>query len=142
MNSRRPSPPAWKRRNTRSSTSAGHPPALIGLFAALAATAALGQEGEAARGTPAPSADAPAVIPEQRPRVGLVLAGGGAKGAAHVGVLKVLEQMHVPVDCIAGTSVGALVGGGYASGIPASDMEIFLRGVDWRRVIGGLGKRN
>ena len=46
-----------------------------------------------------------------RPRVGLVLAGGGAKGGAHVGVLKVLEQMHVPVDCIAGTSMGALVGG-------------------------------
>ena len=69
----------------------------------------------------------------QRPRVGLVLAGGGAKGGAHVGVLKVLEQMHVPVDCIAGTSMGALVGGGYASGIPASDMDTFIRGVNWRR---------
>ena len=78
----------------------------------------------------------------QRPRVGLVLAGGGAKGGAHVGVLKVLEQMHVPVDCIAGTSMGALVGGGYASGIPASDMDTFIRGVNWRRVIGGLGRRN
>jgi NTE family protein len=107
---------------------------LIGLFAALAATAVLAEEGEAGRNAPA--------SPEQRPRVGLVLAGGGAKGGAHVGVLKVLEQMHVPVDCIAGTSMGALVGGGYASGIPASDMEIFLRGVDWRRVIGGLGRRN
>ena len=53
-----------------------------------------------------------------RPRIGLVLAGGGAKGGAHVGVLKVLEEMHVPIDCIAGTSMGALVGGGYASGIP------------------------
>ena len=48
----------------------------------------------------------------------LVLSGGGAKGGAHVGVLKVLEEMHVPIDCIAGTSMGALVGGGYASGIP------------------------
>jgi NTE family protein len=53
-----------------------------------------------------------------RPRIGLVLAGGGAKGGAHVGVLKVLEEMHVPIDCIAGTSMGALIGGGYASGIP------------------------
>jgi Patatin-like phospholipase len=48
---------------------------------------------------------------------------------AHVGVLKVLEEMHVPVDCIAGTSMGALVGGGYASGIPAAQLEEFLKGI-------------
>ena len=77
-----------------------------------------------------------------RPRVGLVLAGGGAKGGAHVGVLKVLEEMHVPVDCIAGTSMGALAGGGYASGIPAEQLEEFLRGVKWKQVIGGLGRRS
>ena len=55
----------------------------------------------------------PAIVAESldRPRVGLVLAGGGAKGGAHVGVLKVLEKLHVPIDCIAGTSMGALVGG-------------------------------
>ena len=50
-------------------------------------------------------------MPDARPRVGLVLAGGGAKGGAHVGVLKVLEELNVPIDCIAGTSMGALVGG-------------------------------
>jgi NTE family protein len=77
----------------------------------------------------------------QRARVGLVLAGGGAKGGAHVGVLKVLEEMHVPIDCIAGTSMGALVGGGYASGIPAAQLEEFLDGINWRHVIGGLGQR-
>ena len=76
-----------------------------------------------------------------RPRIGLVLAGGGAKGGAHVGVLKVLEQMHVPVDCIAGTSMGALVGGGYASGIPAADLEKFVTQIDWKRVVGGQGRR-
>jgi NTE family protein len=76
-----------------------------------------------------------------RPRVGLVLAGGGAKGGAHVGVLKVLEQMHVPIDCIAGTSMGALVGGGYASGIPAAEMQKFLVGINWPKVIGGVGLR-
>jgi NTE family protein len=76
-----------------------------------------------------------------RPRVGLVLAGGGAKGGAHVGVLKVLEEMHVPIDCIAGTSMGALVGGGYASGIPADKMQIFLDGINWKRVVGGVGTR-
>lgn len=76
-----------------------------------------------------------------RPRVGLVLAGGGAKGGAHVGVLKVLEELHVPVDCIAGTSMGALVGGGYAAGIPAADIEKFLLGVQWKKVVGSEGRR-
>ena len=76
-----------------------------------------------------------------RPRVGLVLAGGGAKGGAHVGVLKVLEELHVPIDCIAGTSMGALVGGGYASGIPARDLEKFVTGIDWKTVVGGAGVR-
>jgi NTE family protein len=76
-----------------------------------------------------------------RPRIGLVLAGGGAKGGAHVGVLKVLEEMHIPIDCIAGTSMGALVGGGYASGIPAADLQKFLVGIDWPRVVGGVGLR-
>jgi NTE family protein len=77
-----------------------------------------------------------------RPRVGLVLAGGGAKGGAHVGVLKVLEELQVPVDCIAGTSMGALVGAGYASGIPAAELEEFLVGVNWKSVVGGLGQRD
>jgi NTE family protein len=61
-----------------------------------------------------------------RPRVCLVLSGGGARGAAHVGVLKVLEEMRVPVDCIAGTSMGSIVGGAYASGMPVADMERVL----------------
>lgn len=79
--------------------------------------------------------------PPQRPRVGLVLAGGGAKGGAHVGVLKVLEEMHVPIDCIAGTSMGALAGGGYASGIPADQLQAFIDSIDWKRVVGGVGTR-
>jgi NTE family protein len=58
----------------------------------------------------------------QRPRICLVLSGGGARGAAHVGVLKVLEEMHVPVDCIAGASMGAIVGGSYASGMGSAQM--------------------
>jgi NTE family protein len=53
---------------------------------------------------------------QRRPRIGLVLSGGGARGAAHIGVLKVLEELRVPVDYIAGTSMGAIVGGSYASG--------------------------
>jgi NTE family protein len=77
-----------------------------------------------------------------RPRIGLVLAGGGAKGGAHIGVLKVLEELHVPIDCIAGTSMGALVGGGYASGIPAAELEEFIVGIDWQKVVGSQGRRD
>ncbi|HEU5468996.1 MAG TPA: patatin-like phospholipase family protein [Steroidobacteraceae bacterium] len=79
--------------------------------------------------------------PGERPRIGLVLAGGGAKGGAHVGALKVLEEMRVPVDCIAGTSIGALVGAGYATGQPAAEIEKFVTGIDWAAVIGGVGRR-
>ena len=66
-----------------------------------------------------------------RPRIGLVLSGGGARGAAHIGVLKVLEENHVPVDAIAGTSMGAVVGGLYASGLSAADIERVMTSVDW-----------
>ncbi|MBK6009300.1 patatin-like phospholipase family protein [Ramlibacter ginsenosidimutans] len=61
-----------------------------------------------------------------RPRVCLVLSGGGARGAAHVGVLKVLEDLHVPVDCIVGTSMGSIVGAAYASGATVQEMEEVL----------------
>ena len=67
-----------------------------------------------------------------RPRIGLVLSGGGARGAAHIGVLKVLEENRVPVDVIAGTSMGAVVGGLYASGLSASDIERVMTSVDWQ----------
>ena len=67
-----------------------------------------------------------------RPRIGLVLSGGGARGAAHIGVLKVLEENHVPIDAIAGTSMGAVVGGLYASGLSAADIERIMTSVDWQ----------
>jgi NTE family protein len=69
---------------------------------------------------------------ESRPRVGVVLSGGGARGAAHVGVLKVLDEMRVPVDAIAGTSMGAVVGGLYASGIPAAEIDRLIRSLNWQ----------
>jgi NTE family protein len=62
----------------------------------------------------------------------LVLSGGGARGIAHVGVLKALEAMHVPIDCIAGTSMGAVIGGLYASGMTASQIDETIRSVDWQ----------
>lgn len=66
-----------------------------------------------------------------RPRVGLVLGGGGARGAAHVGVLEVLEKLHVPVDCVAGTSMGALVSGAFAAGLSPAQMRDQLGQADW-----------
>ncbi len=66
-----------------------------------------------------------------RPRVGLVLSGGGALGATHVGVLKVLEELRVPIDVISGTSMGAIVGGLYAAGYSAAELETLLREIDW-----------
>jgi NTE family protein len=79
-------------------------------------------------GAQAPAAAAPAA----RPKVCVVLSGGGARGMAHIGVLKVLEELGVPIDCIAGTSMGAVVGGLYAGGMRAGQIESMMRTVDWQ----------
>lgn len=89
----------------------------VALLVALIASPAFGQS--AADRAPA------------RPRLGLVLSGGGARGAAHVGVLKVLEEIHVPVDLIAGASMGSIVGGLYATGMSPQEMEDALATMDW-----------
>jgi NTE family protein len=88
---------------------------------------------------------APAATPgevAERPRIGLVLGGGGARGGAHVGVLKVLDELRVPVDCVAGTSMGALVGATFASGMPADELERRLGEIDWAATIGASGWRD
>jgi NTE family protein len=64
--------------------------------------------------------------------VGLVLSGGGARGAAHIGVLKVLEEQRIPVHAIAGTSMGAVVGGLYASGLSAAEIATLIDSEEWR----------
>jgi NTE family protein len=86
---------------------------------------------------PLPSA-AQGTTASERPRVALVLSGGGARGFAHVGVLKALEAAQVPVDMIVGTSMGAIIGGLYASGMKADDLEREILAVDW----GGLFNRS
>ena len=70
-----------------------------------------------------------------RPKVGLVLSGGGAKGAAHIGVLKYIEEAEIPIDYIAGTSMGAIVGGMYAMGYSADEILDLISAVDWDRLI-------
>jgi NTE family protein len=72
------------------------------------------------------------VASAHRPKIGLVLSGGGARGVAHIGVLKVLEEQHVPIDAIAGTSMGAVVGGLYASGLTASEIERIMTSLNWQ----------
>ena len=72
---------------------------------------------------------------EGRPTVAVVLSGGGAKGAAHVGVLRRLEELGIPVDFIAGTSMGGLVGGIYALGYKAPYLDSLLRSIDWNTAL-------
>ena len=76
-------------------------------------------------------ADASLAKSPDRSTVGLVLSGGGARGMAHVGVIKVLEEMRIPVDYVAGTSMGAIVGGLYASGMTAAELEAIVAASDW-----------
>jgi NTE family protein len=76
-----------------------------------------------------------------RPKVCLVLSGGGARGAAHVGVLKVLEELRVPIDCITGTSMGSIVGAAFASGISIDDMEKTLTGMSTQLLFRDLPPR-
>jgi len=72
---------------------------------------------------------------QKRPRVGLALSGGAALGLSHVGVIKWLEKNRIPIDAVAGTSMGALVGGLYAAGHNATEIEKFVEGVDWQTVL-------
>ena len=76
-----------------------------------------------------------------RPRIGLVLGGGGARGAAHVGVLKVLEEMRIPVDYVAGTSMGSIVGGLYASGMTPDEIDREMQKMDWADLFQDSPKR-
>ena len=73
--------------------------------------------------------------PEHRPTIGLVLEGGGALGLAHVGVLRWFEEHHIPVDYVAGTSMGGLVGGLYSTGRSATEMLEFVKTIDWDKAL-------
>jgi NTE family protein len=102
---------------------------------ALLTAAVVPGAAQESRGSPAAAAAA------ARPKVCLVLSGGGARGAAHVGVLKVLEELRVPVHCIAGTSMGSIVGGAYASGMSVPDMEKMIAGMSVAKLFKELPPR-
>ncbi len=78
----------------------------------------------------------PSTLAQDSPRVGLVLSGGGAKGMAHIGVLKVLEELGIVPDYITGTSMGAVVGGLYAAGYSAAELEEIALTADWDVLLG------
>ncbi|PWT80620.1 MAG: hypothetical protein C5B57_11975 [Blastocatellia bacterium] len=71
-----------------------------------------------------------------RPRVGVAFGGGSARGIAHVGVIRWLEEHRIPIDVAAGTSMGGLVGGAFATGMDASELEMFIGSIDWDRLFG------
>lgn len=71
----------------------------------------------------------------RRPKIGLVLSGGGAKGFAHIGVLKVLEELNMPIDYISGTSMGSIIGAFYAMGYSATDIEKLVLNQDWEELL-------
>jgi NTE family protein len=97
----------------------------------------LALHGAAAGQTAPPKAGAEgnAEAPGKRPRVALVLSGGGARGFAHVGVLRALRDMRVPVDIVVGTSMGSVVGGAYAAGASIDDLEKMAATTDWDSVV-------
>jgi NTE family protein len=86
-------------------------------------------------------AQAPEPQPAARPKVGLVLSGGGARGLAHIGVLKVLREQRVPVDFIVATSMGSIVGGAYAAGQTPAEMETLVRDADWAQIFSDRAPR-
>ncbi len=103
---------------------AGWASAAIGLWLLASAWSALAQE------TATEKAEKP-VEPPKRPRVGLALGGGGARGMAHIGVIRALEQLHVPVDYVVGTSMGSIVGGLYACGYTPDEIEKLVKTIHW-----------
>jgi len=118
---------------------------VIGLFAACALllsnlwakenSGAVAQRTERATPPSEASAGRPGA---ERARIGLVLEGGGALGLAHVGVIHWLEENHIPVDMIAGTSMGGLIGGLYASGETPDQIRTLIKNIRWNRVLGGI----
>ena len=89
----------------------------------------------AAAQEPSTLQEPPRTPPKQRLKIGVALEGGGALGLAHIGVLQWFEEQHVPVDYIAGTSMGGLVGGFYATGVSPADMKTLIEKLDWDAIL-------
>jgi NTE family protein len=110
--------------------------AAAALVAVLLAAAVAGAHQDAAAQSPQPQSQPSQPQPATaRPKVALVLSGGGARGMAHIGVLRVLEELRVPVDIVVGTSFGAIIGGAYAGGADVAELERLVLATNWGRVL-------
>ena len=109
--------------------------AAIASFVVLAGPVAV--QGQQAPGSDNLSAEALAKAEQSRPRLGLALGGGSARGLAHIGLLQWLEEHRIPIDAIAGTSMGGLVGGVYATGLSPQEIRTLLDGTDWKLIFQG-----
>jgi NTE family protein len=78
----------------------------------------------------------PALAQEERPRVGVAFGGGSARGLAHVGIIAWFEEHHIPIDLAAGTSMGGLIGGAFAAGMPAGELRALIGATDWDVIFG------
>jgi len=116
-------------------------PILLLCFAAFSsagiARSQSAQQPEAKSSTPVIVQDENSAGAKHRPRIALVLEGGGALGFAHIGVIDYLEQHHIPVDLVVGTSMGGLIGGLYASGQSPDQIRTLMRTINWDVAIGG-----
>jgi NTE family protein len=112
---------------------------LIALVAMLCAACAAPFQRASPRVPSATSERAPGVALRVtgRPIVGVAFGGGGARGIAHVGVIRWLEEHRIPIDMAAGTSMGGLVGGAFASGMDAAELQTFIESLDWDQLFGG-----
>lgn len=117
---------------------------LAGLLLGVTGARASQPLAPAARSAPVAEAPASSGPPagQRRLRIGLVLSGGGARGAAHIGVLEVLQDLHIPIDAIAGTSMGAVVGGLYASGLSPKEIAAAMTAINWQRAFSNRPPRN
>ena len=80
--------------------------------------------------------------PEEEPKLVLVLSGGGARGIAHIGVIRILEELHIAPDLIVGTSMGSIIGGLYAAGWSPDEMEEVVQAIDWKKIFNDRVDRN
>ena len=101
----------------------------LSLCLLIAATSAFAQERQ-------PAAAVAAVAEAQRPTVGVAFGGGSARGIAHVGVIRWFEEHRIPIDMAAGTSMGGLIGGGFATGMDAAELDDMLKHLDWDKLFG------
>jgi NTE family protein len=107
------------------------------LLVSLFALACFAQEKPTSQPSPARTMEEAKPKVEPRPTIGIALEGGGALGQAHIGVLKWFEEHHIPVDYVAGTSMGGLVGGFYATGKSADDLKEIVETADWPLLLSG-----